>query len=68
MAATPHLPLIQTRDPLPSRTIWRTTDAAPQETARMCFDHDSRPPIKPIAGGSLDAQEVVLEDGDRSGD
>jgi len=33
----------------------------------MCFDHDSRPPIKPIAGGSLDAQEVVLEasDGNR---
>lgn len=33
----------------------------------MCFDHDSRPPIKPIAGGSLDAKEVVLEavDGNR---
>jgi carboxymethylenebutenolidase len=33
----------------------------------MCFDHDSRPPIAPIAGGSLDADEVVLEasDGNR---
>ena len=33
----------------------------------MCFDHDSRPPIAPIAGGSLDAQEIVLEgtDGNR---
>jgi carboxymethylenebutenolidase len=33
----------------------------------MCFDHDSRPPIVPIAGGSLDAREVVLEaaDGNR---
>jgi carboxymethylenebutenolidase len=33
----------------------------------MCFDHDSRPPIPPIAGGSLDAQELVLEapDGNR---
>lgn len=30
----------------------------------MCFDNDSRPPIKPIAGGSLDAQEVVLEAAD----
>ncbi len=34
---------------------------------RMCFDHDSRPPIAPIAGGSLDAREVELEaaDGNR---
>ena len=33
----------------------------------MCFDHDSRPPIAPIAGGSLDAREIVLEaaDGNR---
>ncbi len=33
----------------------------------MCFDHDSRPPIPPIAGGSLDARDVVLEaaDGNR---
>ena len=33
----------------------------------MCFDHDSRPPIAPIAGGSLDAQEIALEaaDGNR---
>ncbi len=31
----------------------------------MCFDHDSRPPITPIAGGSLDAGDIVLtsEDG-----
>ncbi len=26
----------------------------------MCFDHDSRPPIAPIAGGSLDSGEVTL--------
>jgi carboxymethylenebutenolidase len=33
----------------------------------MCFDHDSRPPIPAIAGGSLDATELVLEatDGNR---
>lgn len=33
----------------------------------MCFDHDSRPPIPPIAGGALDAQDVTLEaaDGNR---
>ncbi len=33
----------------------------------MCFDHDSRPPIPPIAGGSLDARDVTLEaaDGNR---
>lgn len=33
----------------------------------MCFDHDSRPPIAPVAGGSLDAQEIALEaaDGNR---
>ena len=33
----------------------------------MCFDHDSRPPIPRIAGGSLDAGEVELEaaDGNR---
>ena len=30
----------------------------------MCFDHDSRPPITPIAGGALDAQEIVLEAAD----
>jgi len=30
----------------------------------MCFDHDSRPPIAPIAGGALDAQEVALEAAD----
>ncbi len=30
----------------------------------MCFDHDSRPPILPIEGGALDAQELVLEAGD----
>lgn len=26
----------------------------------MCFDHDSRPPIAPIAGGALDGQLVTL--------
>ena len=33
----------------------------------MCFDHDSRPPIVPIAGGALDAQELTLTaaDGNR---
>ena len=33
----------------------------------MCFDHDSRPPIAPIAGGALDSQEIALEaaDGNR---
>lgn len=33
----------------------------------MCFDHDSRPPIAPIAGGSLDARLVTLTaaDGNR---
>lgn len=33
----------------------------------MCFDHDSRPPIPPIAGGALDSAELVLEadDGNR---
>ncbi|OGO59423.1 MAG: hypothetical protein A2V85_08905 [Chloroflexi bacterium RBG_16_72_14] len=30
----------------------------------MCFDHDSRPPIAPIAGGALDAGEIVLESAD----
>lgn len=33
----------------------------------MCFDHDSRPPILPIAGGALDSREVTLTaaDGNR---
>jgi carboxymethylenebutenolidase len=33
----------------------------------MCFDHDSRPPIPPIAGGALDSTELTLiaEDGNR---
>ena len=33
----------------------------------MCFDHDSRPPIPPIAGGALDAQTIELDaaDGNR---
>ena len=33
----------------------------------MCFDHDSRPPILPIAGGALDSRELTLtaEDGNR---
>lgn len=30
----------------------------------MCFDHDSRPPIAPIAGGALDARELTLTAGD----
>jgi carboxymethylenebutenolidase len=37
------------------------------EEPEMCFDHDSRPPIAPIAGGSLDSAEVNLTaaDGNR---
>jgi carboxymethylenebutenolidase len=33
----------------------------------MCFDHDSRPPIEPIAGGALDSELIELEasDGNR---
>jgi carboxymethylenebutenolidase len=33
----------------------------------MCFDHDSRPPIPPIAGGAVDAEGITLvsEDGTR---
>lgn len=33
----------------------------------MCFDHDSRPPIPPIAGGALDSRELTLTaaDGNR---
>jgi len=33
----------------------------------MCFDHDSRPPIPPIAGGALDSRDVTLTaaDGNR---
>ncbi len=33
----------------------------------MCFDHDSRPPIASIEGGSLDAVDLILEasDGNR---
>ena len=30
----------------------------------MCFDHDSRPPITPIAGGALDARELELDAAD----
>ena len=30
----------------------------------MCFDHDSRPPIPPIAGGALDAREIALDAAD----
>jgi carboxymethylenebutenolidase len=30
----------------------------------MCFDHDSRPPIRPIAGAALDAQEIALDAAD----
>jgi carboxymethylenebutenolidase len=33
----------------------------------MCFDHDSRPPIPPIAGGAVDGRQVqVRADGDAS--
>jgi carboxymethylenebutenolidase len=33
----------------------------------MCFDHDARPPIKPIDGGALDPREIelVAADGNR---
>src|SRR5262245_7445060 len=33
----------------------------------MCFDHDSRPPILPIAGAAIDSRELTLEaaDGNR---
>ena len=33
----------------------------------MCFDHDSRPPMQPIAGGALDSRELTLvaEDGNK---
>jgi carboxymethylenebutenolidase len=33
----------------------------------VCFDHDSRPPIVPIAGGALDSRELTLTaaDGNR---
>ncbi|HEY7524271.1 MAG TPA: dienelactone hydrolase family protein [Candidatus Limnocylindrales bacterium] len=33
----------------------------------MCFDRDSRPPIRPIAGGALDSGEITLtaDDGTR---
>jgi carboxymethylenebutenolidase len=33
----------------------------------VCFDHDSRPPIAPIAGGALDSRELTLNaaDGNR---
>lgn len=33
----------------------------------MCFDHDSRPPIAPIAGGALDSELLTLQaaDGNR---
>ncbi len=30
----------------------------------MCFDHDSRPPIPPIAGGALDTERIVLTSAD----
>jgi carboxymethylenebutenolidase len=40
----------------------RCTEAHP-----MCFDHDSRPPIAPIKGGSLDSGALTLtaDDGNR---
>jgi carboxymethylenebutenolidase len=30
----------------------------------MCFDHDSRPPITPIAGGATDARDLLLQAAD----
>ena len=27
----------------------------------MCFDHDSRPPIAPIAGGALDGRSIEVD-------
>jgi carboxymethylenebutenolidase len=30
----------------------------------MCFDHDSRPPITPIAGGATDARDLMLTSAD----
>jgi carboxymethylenebutenolidase len=30
----------------------------------MCFDHDSRPPIAPIAGGASDARRITVTSGD----
>ena len=30
----------------------------------MCFDHDSRPPIRPIEGGALDGRELTLTSAD----
>lgn len=30
------------------------------DTPGMCFDHDSRPPIAPIAGGALDGARITL--------
>jgi carboxymethylenebutenolidase len=30
----------------------------------MCFDHDSRPPITPIAGGATDARDLTLQSAD----
>lgn len=30
----------------------------------MCFDHDSRPPVDPIAGGALDSSSVILRGAD----
>ena len=33
----------------------------------MCFDHDSRPPIVPIAGGALDSGELTLTADDGTG-
>jgi carboxymethylenebutenolidase len=32
----------------------------------MCFDHDSHPPIDPIAGGALDSAQLILTGADRN--
>lgn len=48
-------------DPEPTSKLRPATT----EIHPMCFDHDSRPPIPPIAGGALDGELVTLtaEDG-----
>jgi carboxymethylenebutenolidase len=38
----------------------------PHGSETMCFDHDSRPPIEPIAGGALDQDRLILTSADRN--
>jgi carboxymethylenebutenolidase len=51
----------------PARIHAAASQPQPEERHAMCYDHDSRPPIDPIAGGALDAGPVTLtsEDGAR---